>query len=200
MLWNVLWQQIMIIEICQCVWFDKIWLLCGSSFLTQLWCAMVLDFRIHCTRVWGCPPLNTFPYLLLVSSLCVVHCWILCSFLWCLVAESTELTNLTNPAVHLSHIPQCTTLEQKCAHFCSKVVHRGIWDRCIVGFVRYVFLLPMFILPRLGYAEKLVTAWRDWFFLVLNLDWWNQTWPVVCNSRDLIQTNYISNARTMEIQ
>ena len=40
-----------------------------------------------------------------------------------------ELTNLTNPAMHLSHISQCTTLEQKCAYFCSKVVHCGICDR-----------------------------------------------------------------------
>ena len=36
--------------------------------------------------------------------------------------------------MHLPHIPQCTILEQKCAHFCSKVVYCGIWDRCIVGF------------------------------------------------------------------
>ena len=37
--------------------------------------------------------------------------------------------------MHLSHIPQYTTLAQKCEHFCSKVVYCGIWDMCIVGCV-----------------------------------------------------------------
>ena len=35
---------------------------------------------------------------------------------------SGEYTALTNPIMQLYHIPQCTTLEQKCTHFCSKVV------------------------------------------------------------------------------
>ena len=26
-----------------------------------------------------------------------------------------------------------------CAHFCYKMVHCGIWNRCIVGFVRWVY-------------------------------------------------------------
>ena len=38
----------------------------------------------------------------------------------------------------ICHIPQYTTLEQKCVHFCSKVVHCGIWDRCTVGFVKSI--------------------------------------------------------------
>ena len=37
--------------------------------------------------------------------------------------------------MHLSHILQYTTLEQKCAHICSNVVYYRMWDRCIVGFV-----------------------------------------------------------------
>ena len=41
--------------------------------------------------------------------------------------------------MHLSHILQDTTLEQKCAHFCSNVVYCEIWDRCIVGFVNAHF-------------------------------------------------------------
>ena len=49
-----------------------------------------------------------------------------------------ELTKFTNPTMPLSYIPQCTTLEQKCAHFCSRVVHCEIWDKCIVGFVRLI--------------------------------------------------------------
>ena len=46
--------------------------------------------------------------------------------------------------MHLSNIPQYTTWELKCAHFCPKVVHCGLWDRCIVGHVRLVSspLLP----------------------------------------------------------
>ena len=37
---------------------------------------------------------------------------------------------LINPTVHLSHIPQYTTLEQKCAYFCSNVGYRAgvLWD------------------------------------------------------------------------
>ena len=34
--------------------------------------------------------------------------------------------------MYLPYIPQNITLEQKCAHFCSKVVYCGVWDRCIV--------------------------------------------------------------------
>ena len=41
-----------------------------------------------------------------------------------------------NPTIHLFHIPQCTTLEQNCVHFCSKMLYCVIWDRYIVGFVR----------------------------------------------------------------
>ena len=43
-----------------------------------------------------------------------------------------------NSIMHLFLIPQCITLEQKCVHFCSKMVYCGIWDKCIVGFVRLV--------------------------------------------------------------
>ena len=38
-----------------------------------------------------------------------------------------------------SNIPQYSTLEQKCVHFCSNVVYCGIWKRCIVEFVRLVY-------------------------------------------------------------
>ena len=40
-----------------------------------------------------------------------------------------------NFIMHLSHIPQYNNLEHKCAHFCSHVVHCGMWDRCTVKFV-----------------------------------------------------------------
>ena len=64
---------------------------------------------------------------------------------WNIGFNLVELTKLTNPTMYMSHIPQCTTVEQKCTHFCSKMVHCGIWDRCIVGFVNLVhwmYLIP----------------------------------------------------------
>ena len=42
-----------------------------------------------------------------------------------------------NKALH--NIPQRTILWQKCAHFCYKMVHCGISDWCIVGFVQQVY-------------------------------------------------------------
>ena len=38
------------------------------------------------------------------------------------------LNSLTNFFMHLSHFSQYTTVEQKCAHFCSKVVYCGTWE------------------------------------------------------------------------
>ena len=55
-----------------------------------------------------------------------------------------EQTTFKIPTVHLLHIPQCITLEQKFAHFCSKVVHCGIWNRCNVGFERLVLHLSTY--------------------------------------------------------
>ena len=43
---------------------------------------------------------------------------------------------ITNPTMHLSFIPQCVTLRQIHAHFCSRLMHYGVWNRCIVGFER----------------------------------------------------------------
>ena len=47
----------------------------------------------------------------------------------------------------LSHIPQYTTKEEKCTHFCSKVVHCGIRSKCIVGFVRLFYFCNLAINP-----------------------------------------------------
>ena len=60
-------------------------------------------------------------------------------YMWVRTEPGTEFTN---PTTHLCHIPQYTTLEQKCVHFCSKVVHCGIWDMYIVGFERLVNTYP----------------------------------------------------------
>ena len=72
----------------------------------------------------------------------VVHCgiWDRCirefNLLICLLHSNKP--NIHKSHMQLYHIPQCTTLEQKCAHFCSKVGHCGIQDRCIVGFVHSI--------------------------------------------------------------
>ena len=50
-----------------------------------------------------------------------------------------------HPTVYSTNIPQCTILQQKCAHFCCKMVHCGIWDWCIVGFVQQVYWAIFFI-------------------------------------------------------
>ena len=45
------------------------------------------------------------------------------------------------PQAHGTNIPQCTILEQKCAHahFCYKMVYCGIFVQCIAGSVRQVY-------------------------------------------------------------
>ena len=50
-------------------------------------------------------------------------------------------------AVHLIHksqnapVPYPTMVhsEQKCAHFCSEWIIVGVWNRCILGFVKLVY-------------------------------------------------------------
>ena len=47
-----------------------------------------------------------------------------------------QLSKVTNPTMHLSHIPQCTIQN-------SFVLNGALWDmgRCIVGFVRLIYFL-----------------------------------------------------------
>ena len=55
-----------------------------------------------------------------------------------------QQTRLTNPWMHLCHIPQCTILLQKCAHVCTFLLQNGaLWDFvwCTVWFVRWVYSL-----------------------------------------------------------
>ena len=47
----------------------------------------------------------------------------------------------TNPTMHQTHIPQCTTMYQKCAHVCQFPLQSGacgvfVW--CIARFVRWI--------------------------------------------------------------
>ena len=46
------------------------------------------------------------------------------------------ITYLTNPIMHSA--PFCNRNVHTRAHFCYKMVHCGIWDWCIVGFVQQV--------------------------------------------------------------
>ena len=90
------------------------------------------------------------------------------SMVWC-ARDVTPLITFTNPTLHLHHIPQCTTLEQKCVHFCSKMVHGGIWERCRVGFVRLVYCLhtrapSQYPKRRLFVRSREISKPRDWYF------------------------------------
>ena len=42
--------------------------------------------------------------------------------------------------IKISHIaPFCNRNVHTCTHFCYKMLHCGIWHRCILGFVRWVY-------------------------------------------------------------
>ena len=46
---------------------------------------------------------------------------------------SNESTCCTNPTMHQSHIPQFTTLSQKCAHVCTFLLQNGaLWYICMI--------------------------------------------------------------------
>ena len=108
----------------------------------------------------------------------------------------------------ISQIPQCTCPTSHNAPLWNRNVHISVPKWCIVGYgtgALWDLWDRSFCYPCLYYLVKVMQKNSEQhkgidFFLVLNLDWWNQTWPVVYNSRDLIQTNYISNARTLEMQ
>ena len=55
---------------------------------------------------------------------------------------SGQWYNRSSPTIHQTNIPQwlfCNRNVHSCAHFCYKVVQYGIWDRCIVWFLRIVY-------------------------------------------------------------
>ena len=58
--------------------------------------------------------------------------------------DNTKAYNraISNIPRQLSHnAPLCNRNVHTCAHFCYKVVHYGIWDCCIVGFLQQVYRL-----------------------------------------------------------
>ena len=54
--------------------------------------------------------------------------------------------------------PFCNRNVHMCAHFCQKMVHCGIWDRCIMGFVRLVYR-AIVRLPS-AWASVKLRAWQ----------------------------------------
>ena len=57
-----------------------------------------------------------------------------------------------------------------CAHFCYKMLHCGIWHRCILGFVRWVYTDLMQVLE--------ITLWgsQGTADLALSISWLLMTW------------------------
>ena len=89
---------------------------------------------------------------------------------------------------HISHktpVPQCTTLEQKCVHFCSKVVCCGIWDRCIVEYVRLVYICLNNLISCRLYFDGLVQERRNSIAIALELQL-SCTNPLICFSESML--------------
>ena len=69
----------------------------------------------------------------------------------------------------ISHnAPFCNRNVHTCAHFCYKMVHCGIWDWCIVGFVQQVYCCPRVwhriysdcsLIALRKYSQHLVSLW-----------------------------------------
>ena len=67
----------------------------------------------------------------------------------------TYLTNPTMQHADIHNAPFCDRNVRTCAHFCDKIVHCGIWDWCIVGFL---------LIPSCTEAEifgEWVSAWLN---------------------------------------
>ena len=75
--------------------------------------------------------------------------------------------------------PYCNRNVHTCAHFCYKMVHCGIWDCWIVGFVRWVYYpsTSEIILNGTGKADRVLTKAKQsrvqslYIFLVFALVW-----------------------------
>ena len=55
------------------------------------------------------------------------------------IVPHRSISQIQQYITQISHnAPLCNRNVHTCAHFCYKVVHCRIWDRCIVGFVRCI--------------------------------------------------------------
>ena len=55
---------------------------------------------------------------------------------------------IKNPTMHHQSVTENSNV-QTCAHFCYKMVHLGIFDKCIAGFVRLVYSLYLLFVERI---------------------------------------------------
>ena len=73
--------------------------------------------------------------------------WIKWSKSWSAIDDVMKSLSVSRPTVQIpqcirqiSHnVPFCNRNVHTCAHFCYKMVHCGIWDWCIMGFVKQIF-------------------------------------------------------------
>ena len=82
-------------------------------------------------------------FWVVVGFIMLVYCKFALVLYWYNVAVLRgliEKINLTSPTIHqISHnAPFCNRNMHTCAHFCYKVVHCGMWDWWMVGFVRWI--------------------------------------------------------------
>ena len=63
------------------------------------------------------------------------------SFVWCIVGFVRSILQIPQWIIQISHN---ALFCNKCAHFWYKMVHCGIWDWCILGFVRLVCIKTVF--------------------------------------------------------
>ena len=96
------------------------------------------------------------------------------------VSSHRQDTNLTNLTIHLFHIPQYTTLEQKHVQFCSKVVYCWEWVKCIVVSIIYSMIRKH---QRKHQHHITGTLWResinDWLISLTQLQYYGKRFHVI---------------------
>ena len=116
--------------------------------------------------------LNTFECIIALLLLDIYLNSVRCSvsqkqFNHNLVAQLTQVRfhNMSHVDRPISQIPECIRQishnapfcnrnVHTCAHFCYKMLHCGIWHRCILGFVRWVYLFIWNALLRFWMLES----------------------------------------------
>ena len=103
---------------------------CKCSYTEGPTCKIITQIRLKVCKVNGL--FNYYTFVLLTMTITMIVYRRLPTPLKPCDTYVHEKISFTNPTMHLSHIPQYTTLEQKYVHCCSNAVYFGIWDRCIV--------------------------------------------------------------------
>ena len=103
----------------------------GNSRLSGLWCDDGLTMiRIVMHQSFSSDKLSVMTDKLKNSNV----------FVTCFYKYWVKLNKFTCPTMHQSHnAPYCNRNVHMRAHFCYKMVHRGIFFWCIAGFVRWVY-------------------------------------------------------------